>query len=229
MCASWDCRLTWLYEWQTLVAGSAALIAAYIAKKAVQSQIEQADRHMKEQRGRRFIAARATMPLTLSDMCAYAETTASRLQAFRKALSGTSPGAAAFHPAKLPSASISALEHVIEYADDNPALVLALQRILSNVQLLHARTSSLTRTRRIHQLNAGVTAEERLLDCALVQAGAGLLFPFARLRTEEVTDGLGWPEIHNALLNLDIDVSAFPHLAEVMKLAAEHGKSPSDW
>jgi hypothetical protein len=61
----------WLYDWQTLIAGLIALVGAYWAVSGIGLQIAQADELEELRRVRAEAAAKAVLPLSLSELSKY--------------------------------------------------------------------------------------------------------------------------------------------------------------
>src|SRR4051794_8372567 len=60
-----------LYNWQTLIAGMLALLGAYLTVKQIGRQINQANTSEERRRQREEDAAKAILPLSLSEIPAY--------------------------------------------------------------------------------------------------------------------------------------------------------------
>lgn len=65
-CAKYYPFWAWVYDWQTLVSGLLAVVAAAVSVYFLNKQIRQAEQHEKERLARRLVAERGVMPATLS-------------------------------------------------------------------------------------------------------------------------------------------------------------------
>src|ERR1700754_443369 len=72
--------VAWLQGWQTLASACVAIGAAYIAFRNTNRSLAQAESLETRRRRQKHVASRAMLPLALSEVVEYAETTAQALQ-----------------------------------------------------------------------------------------------------------------------------------------------------
>lgn len=170
----------WVKDWETIFAAALALAAALIGAAFIQRQIRQVE----ERRERRYLAVRATMPLTLSRLCAYADACVQVLLPFsrKKANGGHFEDAAApaFTLPVVPSDIVTDLRDMIEACSSEQAeplveLLGALQVQMSRLSGLHADLSGPKR-----KIVGDSYFYTVMLDSADLYARASDLFDFAR-------------------------------------------------
>ena len=132
-----------LEDWQTLVAGILALIAAIVTVRIMmrqvriqKSELDTARRESEEQRQRRLIACRAVMPADLSSIIQYAQDCAFASGTALQMLRGEEERRA-FSCPSLPDRVVSNLQQLIEQLDEENANSIA--DLLSCYQVQHAR------------------------------------------------------------------------------------------
>ncbi len=157
MSISWGETYAIAKDWQTLIAGLIALLAALLTIRAMRLQAKgDQERHL-DLLDRKEMASRARMPDALSGMGEHVRRIGSYLAGEVAELPDT------------PINSISALKEVIEHIDNDAA-----QRtfeLVSWYQVLRARVSSDAATLR---------EEETLYDLVLLQAYVNSLYDYAR-------------------------------------------------
>lgn len=223
-------------EWETLVTGIVAVLVAALTVRKLSEQIRQTERLAADQRKRRARAARAMLPLALSEIADYATACIQGLYAlhscFRPNGALNQPqvegSLAAWTSPRLPENVLFLLKECIEFSDDGPAEAMA--ELVRHFQVQNSRIlDNISRIR----LNDGVhlvlwaNIEQDIQDAAELYARASVLFPFSKGSASQASD-LGRQLIHNALMvagcfnNLgEIDAlsdrweRAFPHRAEM--------------
>jgi hypothetical protein len=186
-------------RWQGLNIGMLALIASVIA-------FEIARYRENKQRGRDFLAARAFLPASFSELGAYFKASAAiYIDAWdeaeprtRKIVRGAPPEAP-----QLPDSYRRVFADCIRHAEPEVGEVLA--KMLSDLQVHDARLRELLREYRPirHSLFA------YLYSLGVLQTRMNKLYPFAR--GEEGFDSIpiSWDEFHNAYKNLRIHVEDY--------------------
>lgn len=213
-------------EWQTFIAAIIALLAALSMNRIVRSQIQQAERHENDRRRRRYIAARSTLPLLLTEICRYAMDVTNYLRPIHQQLTDSpeaEPGLP--HPPEMPEKLFSPIEHMIEAAEDE-RVVTHLRKIVSQIQILNSRMTDRLIPRPTRMFVTPREIETNLRQCALIHATAGILFPFARFLSEDVPENLNWDDFNNSLGILDIDSHTYTALHESCKHSQELGQAP---
>lgn len=171
---------SWVKDWETIFAATLALAAAMIGAAFIQRQIRQVE----ERRQRRYLAVRATMPLTLSRLCGYADDCVQVLHPFsRKKANGghlQDNPAEAFALPSVPADIVTDLRDMIEACSPDQAeplveLLGVLQVQMSRLGGLHADLAG--PKRKIVGDSYFLTV---LLDSADLYARASALFDFAR-------------------------------------------------
>ena len=184
--------LKWLYDWQTLLAGCLAIVAALIGGYVVKAQTRQAAEYEQEHTRRRQAAARAVLPLSLSTICEYAEQCAAVLRQLHDSCSDESlpreAGAKAVFPA-VPSAATAELKEMIEAADATTAATFAV--VLSKIQVQAANLREFNALERSDEKNGHVipksSIEHYMLRTAEIYARTVTLFEFARAEVDTVS------------------------------------------
>ncbi|MDW9544267.1 hypothetical protein GOA55_18985 [Sinorhizobium meliloti] len=193
----WIGRFKWLYDYQTLITGCAAVLAATWSVRAVRDQIKSSDaavqkqidyaaRIEKDRIEAKRDAARVTLPLALSGICDYAESSGRHFEALRKkSIAGRLPRGHALpeFPA-LPDNAISAIKETVEFVDIQDRRVFA--HLVRRIQVQSARIRGLADETRMSRGIARANIESYLVDCILIYAQASDLFDFARAETENV-------------------------------------------
>lgn len=176
----------WLYDWQTLIGSGAAVIAAGVSIWYLSEQIRQADKHERTRQQRRHAAARATLPLALSQICDYAEAAVRELNALRHwRLSEAPPPGPSFSRPEPPSELVASLERMIE-ATDNAKITRVLSDIIIEMQVLAANLVALNGPeRRMRSMIPNLDAY--MVRAAMIHALASYLFPYARGEVDSLT------------------------------------------
>jgi hypothetical protein len=196
-----------LFEWQTLIAGLLAVLAAAVSVWFLRKQISQTEALHQAALRRRFNAARATLPLTLSGLCAYATALVGELSARRRARSPSNVNGSReplLTPAP-PTELVVSLQQMIE-ATEQKNVVALLSEIIGEIQVLTARVSGLTHYQTIRSVDTYI------IQGAGIHALASSLFDFARREVESGPISVNWESVVNALRAMNIHDSQFPEL-----------------
>ncbi|WP_157573097.1 hypothetical protein [Novosphingobium sp. AAP83] len=204
-----------LFEWQTLVGGILAILAAVIGTLLLHSQIRQSERHETERRGRKFLAARATLPLALSEITGFSRTMIVELISLHNQLTHPSSMAPVFEPPTIPNGLIAALQAFIEATFDT-ALVDCVCELINEIQVLVARTESLQREEQL--LGVTQNIEEYVVQSARLHVIAGSLFPFSRGRESSIPSTVPWSDAYSYLsMQHDLYESDFPGVFAILE------------
>lgn len=225
----------WVYDYQTLIAGDLALLAALIAAiiawrqlRATRDQLDELKRQATRDQAGRLRAARASLPAVLSTICDYAE-------AVGRALNSGWPAAAVVYPNDVdplatyrvtivvppfPSETLASLERVVELTDSDP-VADRIESILREAQVLGARC---------RKLGAGDDASVGNLASYVLQAGsiyarAESLFEYARRQSDTAAAEPLWERVYVALSIMGV------HRNEVLEMARrerDNGDSPGE-
>lgn len=222
LCHSWDCVWSWADEWQTMITGCLAVVAAGLALAASTKQA-------RDQRKGKLRAARAELPASLSSVSLFADMSLERLkEAF--------PASALMYPNNVkggedyqltvnmpsfPQSSLPNLMAIVEYAGDSP-VSRQIERIIREVQVFTART---------HKLNVSMvlTLPEicgHMIHAASIHALADGLFDFSRGLSRGVDPKPLWEAVKVVLYVHDLDQNPFVMKAFWSQRAA--GRSPTE-
>ncbi|HEX4180075.1 MAG TPA: hypothetical protein VHY32_04740 [Caulobacteraceae bacterium] len=175
------CWIDVVKDWQTLIAGVLAIVAAFIGGGFVWLQTQTVDRREQARLERQHKAALAVLPLAISAFVEYAQQCAvGLLPVLRSAVDEVVPVAArvAFVPPVLDSAVIPQLRDAIEnapegFSDRIAALIAGGQVLASNLRSLPDKTSPSTLV-----LKANI--EEYIARAGIIFARGAALFEYAR-------------------------------------------------
>jgi hypothetical protein len=171
-------------DWETLVAGAAATVAAFITIRQVRAQIEQADRLAREENARENYAARAVLPAVLSALCDYCEACVATLVGLLP--EDREQPKVERRPSEIPTipeGAIPAFASAIRFADDGNAAALA--DILSALQIQHSRMRGM----RTESLLLTISVLHRIIDAAVLYAAIASAFSYSRRHSEDIQLG----------------------------------------
>jgi hypothetical protein len=204
-----------LYDWQSLVGAGLALLAALLGAVLLWRQIQSTERHEAERRRRRFAAARATLPMILDEIISYLELAMAWMTDTHAKLKANPPGQIGEVP-QFPASVIGSLEKMIE-ASSVDGVAQACAEILSDLQTLRARMQSVPRAS-ASRVGLESELEGYMLQSAELHYRVGLLFPFARGRSDDVVDHIKGMSVYGGLVCLKCEEASFP---DVYKRANE--------
>jgi len=174
----WPSVRTGLYNWQTMIAGLLALAAALATIRLIRRQINQVTDLEQERRAREEAAARAILPLALSELTEYASDCIKLLVQYVPA-DGPIPNVPAdYKIPRIPENAIVTLQTCARFADEN--IVAQFANLLGKLQIQHARLRDLFSRSVQRQRMFNVEGIGALIDAADIQARAGTLFDYAR-------------------------------------------------
>ena len=168
-----NCFEFWVNRYQTMVSGVTALSAAFVAYLAAKAQIRHAESLEESRRQTEEYAARATLPLALSEVCDYA---LACFDIFKSRLPNYNDRSPLELPV-FPRSAVEPLQYCIRFSDKSQAKKIA--DLLSNLQIFHSRVAGKSRWRK-------AMLYERILDAVILNIRASDLFDYGR-RGEE-----GW-------------------------------------
>ncbi|MBX4964475.1 hypothetical protein [Rhizobium binae] len=192
----------------TLVTGFAAVGAAYLSVKTVRDQIRQ-DKQLEADRIlARHDAARAVLPLALSNICQYAIDCGTQLRSLAaQCRDGRLPGntiIAAF-PVP-PSDAIQSLKEFIETSPQRDRDFVA--KLLSKIQVQISRLQGMRSDRPRGTIVLSINIEDHILDAAEIYGRASVLFEYARGDSNTMPNRLLAPDVYPALSAIGIwDIS----------------------
>lgn len=187
----WLGDLNWIHEYQTLITGTGAIIAAYFSireirrqiaasENLVQLQIASAEKLESERREARRLANVAVSPLILSSICQYAEKNASVIDdLLTKVAEGRLRRETSLKQfAAIPSGAAEGLKELVEVL--GPKERLSFQNLLVSLQIESSRLSGLQRDHDRGAIILRANLESYLLGQAAIYAQAEALFDFGR-------------------------------------------------
>lgn len=196
---NWDYTQNVWDRWQTLNAGVLAILASVIA-------LNISKYHENKQREWKFIAARAFLPIALSELVSYFRCSARLLsEAHAGVVQKQDPIRLKEDMPTLPVSYVETFRQCIDHAE--PAVGEYLADILVDLQVHHARLTELHET----ITNPGRTVWTRttlvsyIYSLGKLYALVGKLFPFARGQELFDRTDLVWEDYRNAYSLLDIN------------------------
>lgn len=193
--------LKFLFDWQTLIGGTFALVAALTGWIAINRQILQVDIQEKERIRAKREAARATLPLGLVAISEYAEHCAQQLALMLPKARGEGlPENVIWEGPKLPKAALKELKILV--ATLPPPDGSAFSILISLLQIQTSRLRSIRPSPLPNRVHVVVRYNilQYILDCAVIFARATALLGYARGLTENVCNAQpGRAEIVSAL------------------------------
>ncbi len=194
----------WIYQFQTLITGIIAIAAAYLTFRVVREQIKQTSDLEELRRAREEAAARAALPLALSEVAEYSLQSIRSVEGLRKEQAGPERP----RLPQLPVSSFSVFQDVARSADREIAKQIV--ELLSLIQVQHSRLKG---------LHEGQTQIEHnflgaIIDAANVYCRVNVLFSYGR--ESHVINSLPSKEgLINAVHNARIFDPSHPIFAEI--------------
>lgn len=222
---------TWLHiigDWQTLITGILAVIAAAASIWMIRHQMSQVAEIEAERLRRRYLAARATLPATLNTIMGYAQVAIEGLQHIYGDVSDSgeyparSDGFASLSTRPIyvapqpPPDMIAAVERIIEASNDH-AVADVLADILNRAQVLNSNLHDLPRMLASSTLMVRTNIDGYLVQAARIYAEAESLFPFARREAETVSKPATWEDVERALFLMHIEREDYPDPYELIQ------------
>lgn len=183
---SWS---AWLYRWQTLISGIAALASGLLAVRAILNQISETRRQSDEVRVRANFARRARLPLALSNIDTYCDDCLRLLRDIAAnhdaggQLVREMPEAWQNRPA-LPTKDLDAVCLCIESA--TPTMMEALAKLIENIQVQNSRLEDSCDAigRKVKPISCH-EIDRRVLEVLEVKYQSIGFFDFARRRLDK--------------------------------------------
>lgn len=194
----WNCIDHWVHRYQTLIAAAAAVVTIFVLR----SQIAEARSAEARNVARAQIAARAYLPLALTEVCEYAEECMIRLDKHRI-------DRLAFVLPDIPQNAIEAIHACIATAAKEQAIRLAA--ILSDIQVQRARLRGRTRRLRSSTISDGI------FDSAELYARSESLFEWAR-RTSSSAPNPHRRDIQIAIRVAGVEIRHYPLISKRMEI-----------
>lgn len=176
-------------RWQTLIAGSLALLGAWLTVRAIRRQIDQTEEHRRDERRRRLEAALTLLPSILSDILRISQKNIKILRSHLRDEDANEPDLHIIAQSVSPFQGHDVLRECIQYADE--AALSRLQELARTIASFNngVRTDSDT------SKNTYGWLPYVIVENALIVAQVEQLFPWAwrkeqaptKLRAEDVT------------------------------------------
>lgn len=221
-----DPSLCW-FEWQSLVAGIFAVLAAVASIYFLQKQIDQSDRQEDRRRSGNLSAARAMLPLAIVDACQHAEDTCAGLLGVSRNIqagyrNADDPIEADFSPP--PQRIFDVFTRCIEWSDDQ-VITEMLSEIISIIQVLYSRISSVSINPRSHRM----AINDYILQCAIIESLSVHLLPYARREVDVIDQSLRWDDVRYSLQRLRVTKATHPEVFACIERRESRGSPPMDF
>ena len=160
-----DPSMCW-FEWQTMVGGFLAVIAAVVSIHFLRKQIASSEKQESLRVNRHHLAVRTTLPLTLSGLCACLRKMLLELDDAKSEIKkvGQDAYAGKFNGPPPPSEHIEELKEVVQSTDEETVLK-SVAEIIREMQTLWSRAEVLNNKREMG-VNVGIS---RNLDEYIIQ------------------------------------------------------------
>ena len=220
----WDCVVKLIEDYQSLIAGILALVAAWVTVRAINQQTKTSEKLERERIKRAELSARSTLPLALSSICNYARLSLKLLVDCYHELEKPNSrlglesidSVLCKEVIPLPDSSIVHLKSFIENST-NKSIRLALAKLIQKIQIHNSRMGSLLNPVKLGENEGDLDDEpdeylmmlvEYMLNIIIIDCLTSALFSYARFESEEVGE-LDWNRIHEYLISMEIkdDVS----------------------
>lgn len=244
ICEAITSASTWLYRWQTLVAGGLALIGAYLTVRKIREQLAQSERHRNDDSQRRLNAARLTLPLALAEISELIQCTADEIaseleqlgaEGFDSAFDANVEGKAFrkhFEPVQLSDNVLEAFREFVQSLNDNQD-IRHVAELIASIQIYLSRYNSFD----FGMAGVQTTLEGYLLDAGKIKMMIDGMFNYARFVDDSsfgVVDVISlndaWDQIHGKAQGLVFRRSSpdffFPGIQERVQRYKELGLSP---
>lgn len=177
-------------QWETLVTGIGAVVAAFFTVRHLREQISQSQKLADDQRQRRARAACATLPLALSQLAQYATSCIRGLYDLRpyfrtpssvNDLAQRAQKCAAWELPLLSDNVFNSLKECIEVIDNEPAQ--SIIQLIGHTQIQRSRLEEYISRERLNDATHLVVLsniEHAMYDAAEIHARTSTLFPFSR-------------------------------------------------
>ena len=176
--------MDWLYDWQTMWAGGAAVVAAYFSIRAVRDQIQQAADLETDRRVRAFAAARARMPAALNLLCDYAQSIGKFLRASEPI---RIPSQQIWNQleALVPDVPAAAVEELIALIEttDNADFADMIAKFIAKIQVMDSRLFEARKT--LSEATDQVYFDKLVLAAGEIYGFCSTCFPFARREIQD--------------------------------------------
>ena len=195
----------WIYDFQTLLTGVAAVLAALWTIWQVRKQINQTNENRQDTIRRQNVSARAGMPKALSEICAYARESVDHVYEVFRLWSQNHAGRP-FQPThacpEYPQDAFDKIQRVIESADAKDAKILC--EFISLAQVQNIRMSKILDNLNGTQNGPRFNMRElnfygHLYDALGIYKFAERMFEYARIQRDDIGEICTGVEASNSL------------------------------
>ncbi|WP_322885434.1 hypothetical protein U8C32_08565 [Sinorhizobium medicae] len=195
----WLGGLSWINEYQTLLTGIAAVVAAFISVAHIRQQIDQTAQIERDRiEGRKF-SARAMLPLALSKICQYAEESGQVVHLLMRHVQEEQvviPNPRPVIPT-IPEEALTVLRDLVEHSSQSERRYYF--KLISALQVQNSRLSGILYDIQGHGSLVPTALNFYALDAAEVYAYASGLYEYARDWDKTVPSGITESEMETAI------------------------------
>lgn len=211
-----------LFLWQAQSGALLAVLAAGIGATAVLIQTREGRRQAEEQRRKRLLAQRATLPLALSSVADYAEECAEKINDLLTRQHIPGHIVVSQFPT-IPQDLEKRFEQVIETCDASEARPLII--LIRRLQIQNSRIKQIQGSSQLTLIPRNL--RNRLIDAAEIYARCSALFGWAR--DDEAATGITASEVKTALQLMHFDFSDGDEIDKDIDRRAENGEMDKPW
>ena len=181
---------SWVYHYQTLIAGGLALVAAFFTVLFIPRQIAVSESQHREILSRQYRSVRASLPFALSQLNSYAEECSQLLQSIMQGKEEDEDLEMEIECPSLPETSAKTITELIALASENDAR--KLQALVRFMQIQNSRLTSKFLELSPSNSPGSIVIKQNLrhdvLDTCILLKMTNLFYPFARWEVDEVPD-----------------------------------------
>jgi hypothetical protein len=196
--------ITWIYNFQTLIAGALALGGAVVTICGIWHQVRQSQRQEDERRRRQNLAARAMMPVALMEIHRYARECVSVLVPVLPDGPEQRIAAQIGEIPPIPADALFTLRQSVEFGSNEIAAWLS--DLIRSLQIQHARITDAKHD--IEREGATIVLRSNILqyivDSLDILARADKLYPYARRDTNVAPEKLQDGDLRTAARGCDL-------------------------
>ena len=189
----WGIYDTFIKEYETLISGLLALLGAIITVIVLRTQINQGETHHRESRDKKFAAARAVLPLALSELRQYAEESIQYTVKKKKETITDSPPT-------IPENLIPVLRDLVEYGNTGISSITC--KLISDIQIHRSRMLS----------SETDLLDATIRDAAMLIAFSENFYEYARLKTATLPKRPTYEQVCGRLFDMGIEKSFYPNV-----------------
>ncbi len=192
-----------LYEWQTLIGGILALIAASATIHVLKKQINQSQKQFDFTREQRFLSIRCLLPVHLQEISDYCEAVIEKLIPLqtdlrKDALITFKSNFDASQGIEMPIKSIELMTQAIEYSN-SPCFSEILSTIIGELQVLSSQISDLLPNAGQSYEGIPSNVEVAIIKALKVNILCDNLFEYTGQETDEIPTSISWDRVLSSL------------------------------